>query len=136
MRKNNFGESLKARRKEKGLTLVELEALSGVETSYLGRIEQGLRFPSAHILRKMAEPLGYGEAEILKLAGYLSPDKTDDRIAIFKESMKGEIRQSMSNLLEKVDTLSPHLEEGVEQSDKGHKRTKQSGASPATKKSG
>jgi len=136
MRKNNLGERLKARRKEKGLTFVELKALSGVDGSHMSRIELGKRFPSAHVLRKLAKPLGYGEVELLKLAGYLSRDRTDDRIASFKESMKGEIRQAMSNLLEKVDIMSPQPEEEVERSDKGHKRTKQSGASPATKKSG
>jgi len=105
MRKNNFGERLKARRKEKGLTLTGLEALSGVDTSYLGRIERGERFPSAHILRKLSEPLGIDERELLKMAGYLSPDKTDDRLAKMKELMKGEIKTAMSILLEKVDTL-------------------------------
>ncbi len=105
MRENNFGERLKARRKDKGLTLAELQALSGVDKSYLGRIEQGKRFPSAHILRKLTEPLGIDERELLKMAGYLSPDGTDDRIGKFKDSLKGEIRQAMSNLLEKVDTL-------------------------------
>ena len=105
MRENNFGERLKARRKEKGLTFAELEAVSGVDKSYLGRIERGERFPSAHILRKLSEPLGIDERELLKMAGYLSPDKTDDRISKFKDSLKGEIRSSMSNLMEKVDTL-------------------------------
>jgi len=105
MRKNNFGERLKARRKEKGLTLVELEALSGVDRSHLSRIELGKRFPSAYILRKLAEPLGFDERELLTMAGYLSPDKTDNRIAKMKESLRGEISQAMSNLLEKVDTL-------------------------------
>ena len=105
MRENNFGERLKGRRKEKGLTLVQLGALSGVHISYLGRIETCKRYPSAHILRKLAEPLGFEELGLLKMAGYLSPDRIDDRISKFKETMKGEIRQAMSNLLEKVDTL-------------------------------
>ena len=105
MKENKLGESLKAHRKEKGLTLAELKAVSGVDISYLGRIERGERFPSALILRKLAEPLGYGEAELLRLAGYLSHDRTDDRIAKFKKSMKGEIKVVMANLMEKVDTL-------------------------------
>lgn len=105
MRQNNFGEQLKARRLEKGLTLAELEALSGVDKSHLGRIETGKRFPSAHILRKLSEPLGFDERELFKMAGYLSPDKTDKRIDKFKRSLRGEIKQAMSNLLEKVDTL-------------------------------
>jgi len=101
----NLGLKLRERRKQEGLTLKELGELTGVDTSYLGRIEQGKRFPSANILRKLAEPLEYTQEELLKLAGYLSPDRTDDRISKFKDSLKGEIKQTMSNLLEKVDTL-------------------------------
>ena len=105
MRNDQLGVRLKARRKEKKLTLAALEALSGVDTTYLGRIERGERFPSANILRKLAEPMGFGDAELLTLAGYLSPDRTDDRITNFKESMKGEIWGAMANLMDKVDTL-------------------------------
>ena len=105
MNGNRLGESLKARRKEKGLTLTELEALSGVDTSYLGRIENGKRFPSAAILKKLAEPLEFTELELLKLAGYLSHDRTDERISEFKESMRVEIQTAMNNLLDKVETL-------------------------------
>jgi len=105
MRNYNLGVKLRERRKQEGLTLTELSELTEVSTPYLGRIESGKRFPSAFILRKLAKPLGYGEAEILKLAGYLSYDRTDDRIARFKESMKGEIKVAMANLMEKVNTL-------------------------------
>jgi len=44
-----------------------------VSSSHLGRIERGERFPSAHVLRKIARPLGFEEDELLTLAGYLSP---------------------------------------------------------------
>jgi len=47
--------------------------MSGVSSSHLGRIERGERFPSAHILRRIAEPLGLEEDELFTLAGYLSP---------------------------------------------------------------
>ena len=47
--------------------------MSGVSPSHLGRIEKGGRFPSARILRKIAEPLGFDESELFALAGYLSP---------------------------------------------------------------
>jgi len=105
MRDYNLGVKLRERRKEKGLKLIELSELTGVATSYLGRIEGGKRFPSAHVLQKIAGTLGYGEAELLKLAGYLSPDRTDERLAKMKEAIKGEIKTAMSILAEKVDTL-------------------------------
>lgn len=46
--------------------------MSGVSQSYLGRIERWERFPSAHVLRKIAKPLGFEEDELFALAGYLS----------------------------------------------------------------
>ncbi|MBA7590950.1 hypothetical protein ES708_33094 [subsurface metagenome] len=69
---NDLGRILKQRRGMMLLTLQGLAARSGVSASHLGRIERGERFPSAHILRKVAQPLGSEESELLILAGYLS----------------------------------------------------------------
>jgi len=55
------------------LTLVELAERSGVSASHLGRIERGERFPSARILRRLAQPLGVEEGELMTWANYLSP---------------------------------------------------------------
>jgi len=70
---NNPGKTIKQRRLMIPLTLQELATTAGVSSSHLGRIERGERFPSAHVLRKMAEPLGLGESELFMVAGYLSP---------------------------------------------------------------
>ena len=70
---NDLGKMLKQRRLMIPLTLVELAATSGVSSSYLGRIENGQRFPSAYILRKIAKPLGFEESELFSRAGFLSP---------------------------------------------------------------
>ena len=70
---NNLGRILKQQRIAIPLTLQELAASSGVSSSHLGRIERGERFPSAHILRKIAKPLGFDEDELFTLAGFLSP---------------------------------------------------------------
>ena len=64
---------IKQQRIMRELTLQKLSAMSGVSQSYLGRIERGERFPSAHVLRKIAKPLGFGEGELFTLAGYLAP---------------------------------------------------------------
>ena len=50
-----------------------MAAKSGVSASHLGRIERGERFPSAHTLQKIAQPLGFEESELFTLAGFLSP---------------------------------------------------------------
>lgn len=70
---NDLAKIIKQRRVVAPLTLRELAAASGVSVSHLGRIERGERFPSAHVLRKIAQPLGLGEADLLTLGGYLSP---------------------------------------------------------------
>jgi len=71
---NNFGRIIKQQRIALQLTLQQLADKSGVSPSHLGRIERGQRFPSAHILRKIAKPLGFDEDELFTLAGYLSSD--------------------------------------------------------------
>jgi len=69
----SLGEIIRQQRVSIPLTLQELTAKSGVSSSHLGRIERGERFPSASILRKIANPLGFEENELFTLAGYLSP---------------------------------------------------------------
>jgi transcriptional regulator with XRE-family HTH domain len=71
--KNHLGGIIKQQRISLPLTLQELAARAGVSASHLGRIERGERFPSAHILQKIAKPLTFEEDELFTLAGYLSP---------------------------------------------------------------
>lgn len=95
----SLAEILKERRKTKGLTLRRVSEMSGVHPSHIARIERGERFPSGHILHKLAKPLGFGEAELFKLAGFMSQDSTDDRI----DKFKGEIKAEIIKLLEVID---------------------------------
>ena len=66
----DLGRIIKQQRIITGLTLRELSASSGVSSSHLGRIERGERFPSAHVLRRIARHLGFDEGELFALAGY------------------------------------------------------------------
>jgi len=68
----NLGEIIRRRRVMIPLTLQQLATMAGVSSSHLGRIEKDKRFPSAHILQKIAKPLGFEEDELFTLAGYLS----------------------------------------------------------------
>jgi transcriptional regulator with XRE-family HTH domain len=70
---NPLGNIIKQQRISLSITLQELAAASGVSASHLGRIERGERFPSAHILQRIAKPLNFEEDELFTLAGYLSP---------------------------------------------------------------
>lgn len=73
MDSNHLGTIIKQQRISLSLTLQELAARSSVSASHLGRIERGERFPSAHILQRIAKPLDFEEDELFTLAGYLSP---------------------------------------------------------------
>ncbi len=70
---HHLGGIIKQQRISLSLTLQKIATRSGVSASHLGRIERGERFPSAHILQKIAKPLGFEEDELFTLAGYLSP---------------------------------------------------------------
>jgi len=67
-----IGALIKQKRVSVSLTLRELSEKSGVSQSHIGRIERGERFPSAHVLKKIALPLGFEEEELFALAGFLS----------------------------------------------------------------
>ena len=78
MRPNaDLSKMLKQRRLLAELTLLELAARSGVSQSHLGRLERGERFPSGHILRKIAKPLGVDESLLMTMAGYLPPESSE-----------------------------------------------------------
>ena len=79
MRPNaDLSKMLKQRRLMAELTLLELAAKSGVSQSHLARIERGERFPSGHILRKIAKPLGVDESLLMTMAGYLPPGSSEE----------------------------------------------------------
>jgi len=69
---NELGKKLKQARQVKVLTLRSLARATGISASHLGRIERGERFPSGHMLKKLAGPLGLEETSLLTLAGMLS----------------------------------------------------------------
>ena len=86
--RKNLGKILKQKRRSAGMTLRQLSEISGVSPSHLGRVEKGERFPSADILQRIAKPLGFTEAEIFTLAGYLSGSAGDEAPAIAEEQAK------------------------------------------------
>jgi len=67
---NNLGAILRARRKERKLTLPRLSSLAAVSAMQIGRIERQKCFPKRRTRRKLATPLGFGEVELMKLAGF------------------------------------------------------------------
>lgn len=79
-RNQTLGKELRSRRWQARLTLQQLGKISGVSPSHLARTERGERYPSSSILSKIAGPLGYGEKEILFMAGYLHDGRGTEAI--------------------------------------------------------
>jgi len=102
---NSLGRALQERRKAKKLTLGQLSQKSGVSPAHIGRIERGERFPSGRILRKLAEPLDFSEVELLKVAGFLSRDDSDQRLDAVKMQIKRDIAHTLVALYRKIDSL-------------------------------
>jgi len=95
--RNDLGKILKRRRLMIPMNLQDLAAKSGVSGSHLGRIERGEHFPSAHVLRKIAEPLGFGEEELFTLAGFISPRPSEE----VERPSVGQLDPSVAALLSK-----------------------------------
>ncbi len=102
---NTLGLILRVRRREKGLRLVDLSKLSGLHHAHIARLERGERFPTGRTLKKLAEPLGFTEFELCKLAGFIPRDAADDRLDRFKKGVKKEIIETLVSLGERIDRL-------------------------------
>lgn len=76
-----FGEYLRELRKERGLSIRQLEKKTGVSNAYLSQIENGKKgLPSPDILKKIAEPLKVGYEELMEKAGYISSETRSELI--------------------------------------------------------
>ena len=71
-----FGEKLRALRREKELTLRALAKAVNVDFSYLSKIENGKAgyLPGADLIRSLADVLGTDALELLQLADKVPPE--------------------------------------------------------------
>jgi len=60
-----IGETLRASRNERGLTLRQVAEGAHVSISYLAEIERGEKDPSSRVLESVAEGLGIGMGDLL-----------------------------------------------------------------------
>jgi len=73
-----FGEYLKSVRKEKRMTIRQLELYSKVSNAYISQLERGDRgLPSPEILKKLSQPLGVDYNELMVKAGYVEETKKE-----------------------------------------------------------
>ena len=60
-----LGGKVQYYRKQRNLYQVELADITGVSTGYIGSIEQGVRFPSLELLKKLARALKISPKDLL-----------------------------------------------------------------------
>lgn len=78
MKAEEFGKYIKTLRKNKKMTIRQLELYSGVSNSYLSLLENGKRgIPSPEILKKLCTPLGIPYDELMEKAGYINEDSVE-----------------------------------------------------------
>jgi transcriptional regulator with XRE-family HTH domain len=64
----NFGDVIRAKRRELDLTQDEVAARIKISTPYVGHLESGMRHPSDKIVTKLADVLGLDNRELFFLA--------------------------------------------------------------------
>lgn len=73
-----FGKYLKQLRRAKGMTLKEIEAISGLSHSYISQIENGKRgagSANADTIRKLANALGVTHIGMMIKAGHITEEE-------------------------------------------------------------
>ena len=104
---NKFGNYMRKLRKEKGLTLKQVEKVAGVSNAYLSQIERGVRNPPhPDILKRLAKAYEVTHRELLIAAGYLEDPE---------EQVK---REKIERAFQHV-TTDPHFKHGTRLRD-GH----------------
>ncbi|MDP8952071.1 MAG: helix-turn-helix domain-containing protein [Actinomycetota bacterium] len=77
-----IGETLRAARNERGLTLRQVAEGAHVSISYLAEIERGEKDPSSRVLESVAEGLGIGMGDLLlRIAATLEPEGSEAPVA-------------------------------------------------------
>ncbi len=104
---SQVSERVKAQRQQRGWSLEQLAASSGVSRSMLSQIERGEANPTLAVTCKIAQSFGMSLAEFVDVPGAgvaIHVVRADDRAALYRSDEHCEIR-----------TLSPlHLEKDVE----------------------
>ncbi len=70
--REKIGSYLRELRRQKGLSLRQVQKETEASTSYLSQVEQGKRHPSGRLLRKIAPTYGASVMDLLTMAGYLN----------------------------------------------------------------
>jgi transcriptional regulator with XRE-family HTH domain len=104
-----FGKLVKRQRLSQDLTASDLAGKVGMSTSHIGRIERGERFPSARMLRKMAQPLGFSPEELMVMAGYMNEKPPQTEVEVPKGHLDPFVARTLAAEPVETQRLVLHL---------------------------
>ncbi|MCY3778985.1 MAG: helix-turn-helix transcriptional regulator [Chloroflexi bacterium] len=64
----SFGEALRKRRQQLGLSQEELNFRTGVHRTFISEIERGVKSPTLHTVAALAEALGIKPSDLMRMA--------------------------------------------------------------------
>ena len=85
-----FGTTIKNARLTKDLSLRDLAELTGLDHSYIGRLEKDTSIPSRETVVKLAKALNIPEDELMVMAGYIENEELKEIIMDVLEKNKDE----------------------------------------------
>lgn len=98
-------EKLRQIRKQRGLTLRQVELMTGISNSYLSQLETGkIKKPSHHVVQLLTEALFEQSHKHVVMQGW----QEENPLAIFRTDKKTEIEEGMT-AKEIAEIISDHL---------------------------
>lgn len=102
----SFGKYLKQLREQKEVSINQLAEAAGISNSQISRIENGLRgVPKPATIRKLADALSVPYAEMMKQAGYLEHDASEEAAAGSPDWATSRDRRDFKKMLEEDGEL-------------------------------
>ncbi len=109
-----FGETIKNARLAKDLSLRDLAELTGLDHSYIGRLEKNSSTPSRETVTKLAKALNIPENELMVIAGYIEAEDKELKekiLEVLEKNKKERLLRGGEAIRKITDTPSPSLDD-------------------------
>ncbi|WP_203717042.1 helix-turn-helix domain-containing protein [Asanoa siamensis] len=114
---NELGRRLRRARDRRNMPLSAVSTAADISTAYLQKLESGgVKQPSPNILFQLAEALDLDYAELMRLAGYVVPNRVDETerrrneltYALSSEELTEDEAEELSKYLDWYRTRNPN----------------------------
>ena len=113
-----FGETIKNARLAKDLSLRDLAELTGLDHSYIGRLEKNSSTPSRETVTKLAKALNIPENELMVIAGYIEAEDKELKekiLEVLEKNKKERLLRGGEAIRKITDTPSPSIDDELTQ---------------------